>query len=176
MSTGVQLTLAKADEKAKAVGRVLARFSDRFKVVGSIRRRCPNVGDIDFVVEPRGGTAENREAIVAAISKHAHCERRGAKYASWTLRHGETLDVWFSHPGIVDLFNPQPSNWGMLELVRTGSREHNLRLIQIADGLGLKFDVQRGVIRDGEVIASKTERDVFEALGLCYLKPKERNV
>lgn len=85
------------------------------------------------------------------------------------------IDVFFTHAGEADLLSKTPSNWGSILLLRTGSKEHNIKLTQRAQTLGLKWETQRGIVApSGQIIASETEQDIFAALGLNYLEPKYR--
>jgi DNA polymerase/3'-5' exonuclease PolX len=42
--------------------------------------------------------------------------------------------------------------------------------------MGLMLSAAQGVIKDGKVIASRTEEEIFAALGLGYVEPKDREV
>jgi DNA polymerase (family 10) len=81
-----------------------------------------------------------------------------------------------SYNGVqVDIYYASLENWGITLLVRTGSTEHNKKLIAIAKRQGFYFSVARGIEnREGKVIASQTEEELFSALGLRYIPPEER--
>jgi DNA polymerase/3'-5' exonuclease PolX len=55
----------------------------------------------------------------------------------------------------------------------TGNDLFNRRIRLVAKSKGMKLN-QHGLFRKNEKIASKTEQEVFEALGLSWLEPKER--
>ena len=73
----------------------------------------------------------------------------------------------------VDLYVATPETWEPLLLIRTGSAEHNIKLSMRARKLGMKL-AHRGLVKNGRIIAS-TEKRIFEALGMEYVPPEERN-
>lgn len=104
--------------------------------------------------------------------------KNGAQYVEFLYNHPTAgtvqLDLWFAHAGKSDLFTGSPSNWGMLILARTGSKEHNVKLAATAKRQGLLFSPHEGIKRGDEIIASKTEEEIFAALGLAYVEPERR--
>ena len=69
------------------------------------------------------------------------------------------------------------STWGILLLIRTGSSEHNIKLCNLAIRKGYRLAYSQGLLNEeGEVIASRTEREVFQALGLDYVSPEDREL
>ena len=61
-------------------------------------------------------------------------------------------------------------------LVRTGSADHNMWLAGCAISMGMRIRYSEGLIKDGVAVAGETERGVFEALGLRYPLPSEREI
>ena len=76
----------------------------------------------------------------------------------------------------VDFYRAKPSTFGIHLLVRTGSAEHNMWLAGYAISKGMRIRYSEGLIKDGSVIAGETEKGVFEALGLPYPLPPEREI
>jgi DNA polymerase (family 10) len=87
---------------------------------------------------------------------------------------------------MLDIYIATPETWATLLLIRTGSKEHNIRLCSLAKqkGMYLKADGQ-GLFKANnpnpikedpgwERIAGDTELSIFEALGLPYKRPEER--
>lgn len=62
---------------------------------------------------------------------------------------------------------------GSAMLFLTGSADFNLRMRRVAKSKGLKLN-RYGLWNGDECIASKTEEDIFEALGLDYVPPEKR--
>lgn len=74
----------------------------------------------------------------------------------------------------VDLYNTTYEKWGVLLLIRTGSKKHNIILCSRARALGMMLSAKDGVIRDGKVIASRSEADIFKALDMEFVMPEDR--
>jgi DNA polymerase (family 10) len=143
------------------------------QIAGSIRRLKGGVNDIDIVVQPR--TDFWLTIIRTVINEFdAVVEKQGEKlatlYVPFVSRQG--------HGHVqVDLYRATEATWGVLLLVRTGSKEHNVRLCNLAISKGQRLLYSQGVVdKEGRVIAGKTEEEVFQALGLPYIIPKEREV
>ncbi|MBN1366607.1 MAG: hypothetical protein JW967_01600 [Dehalococcoidales bacterium] len=82
----------------------------------------------------------------------------------------------------VDFYIATPETWATLLLIRTGSREHNIKLCSLARQKGMKLHADgSGLFRvsllesePDERIAGDTEDSIFKALGLPYQEPEER--
>ncbi len=77
----------------------------------------------------------------------------------------------------VDIYRARPETWGVILLVRTGSKEHNVKLCTLARSKGLKLSASEGLVTQGgfgQIIASRTEEEIFTALGLEYVEPSNR--
>lgn len=160
---------------AEKIVTALAPFCDKIEVAGSIRRKRPEVGDVDIVCIPRG--IEGRAAVIERCRKSGHLVKNGPQYVEF-LYGGPLgpaqLDLWFAHAGKSDLFNSTPSNWGMLLLARTGSKEHNVKLAGIAKAKGLTFKPHDGIESGDVIVASETEEAIFAALGVPFVQPENR--
>lgn len=151
----------------------IEEYCIRVEVAGSIRRRKPTVNDIDIVAQPKPNSWLQ---IIKAIRGEfdAITEKQGEKLA--------TLYVPFASKQRqghlqVDLYRASRRTWGVLLLIRTGSPEHNIYLAKLAIRKGYRLAYSRGLVNEkGEVVASETERDVFQALGLDYIPPEEREL
>jgi DNA polymerase (family 10) len=62
--------------------------------------------------------------------------------------------------------------WGAAMIYFTGSKAHNVRIRELAVREGLKLN-EYGLFRasDGELLASRTEEEVYERLGLAWVHP-----
>lgn len=151
-----------AEKVAAAVVRRLSPYCHRIEVAGSIRRRRPRVNDIDIVLIPKDPWNLHHEIL--GLCKPHQPKMSGSKIMRITV-NGIDIDIYFT----------DDKAWGMILLVRTGSTDHNIYLASRAKKLGLHFSVARGVEdAKGEVIASRTEEEIFAALGLDYLPPERR--
>jgi DNA polymerase/3'-5' exonuclease PolX len=153
---------------AQKIAAELAPACDRIEIAGSLRRNAPQVHDIDLVVLPSGdGTALNSR-INELIS-------RGSLTP---VRAGEKIQCFIaSKTGIqVDMYIADQRTWPTLLLIRTGSKDHNIRLAMRAKELGMKLRASGDGIEDsaGGIICMEKEEDIFALLKLAYRRPEER--
>jgi len=152
------MKLQQAETIAKNFLSEIKEFCERIEIAGSIRRKTPEVNDIDIVLIPR-----QREHLIQRIRKISRVEVQGKK-----LMRTEYSNIQ------IDIYFATEATWGILLLVRTGSKEHNIKLCQYAINKGMKLSSEKGLMKDGKVIASKTEEEIFQALGMDYVEPEDR--
>src|SRR4029079_18048538 len=127
---------------------------------GSLRRMRETIGDIDILA-----AAIDPKPLMAAFAnwkRVAEVIVRGEKKTSVRLVDGPQ----------VDLRVVPPESWGAALQYFTGSKEHNVRIREIAVRKGLRLS-EYGVHRvdDGALVVSRTEEEVYEQLGLAYIPP-----
>jgi DNA polymerase (family X) len=127
---------------------------------GSLRRFSETVGDIDIIV-----AAGAPEPVMDALVAMTFVDRvlvRGA---------GKTSVV--SHRGMqVDLRIVAAHQLGAAQLYFTGSKGHNIKLRQRALTRGWTLnEYALSELESGRVIASETEAQIYEALGLRFIPP-----
>jgi len=136
---------------------------EHITAAGSFRRAKETVGDIDILA-----TASRPEGIVAAFVRMPLVEdvlARGPTKASVVVR--ETIQV--------DLRIVEHRSFGTVLQYFTGSKEHNVRLRQIALDRGYslsEYSLTR--LSDGRELFFDREEDVYSALGLAYIPPEMR--
>ncbi len=177
----MSLPLATAERIGAKIAGELTPFCDQIQVAGSIRRRRPTVNDIDLVVLPKPGRAEavRERCMRNAIRVQTEGEMTLVVYLRYPPAgpDGLQLDVWIATPAVADLFGGTPTNFGTLLLCRTGSREHNIRLVVRAEKMGYRWNPYHGVYDGhGRCLARATEEDVFKVLGLDFVRPEDREV
>lgn len=164
------IPLHRAEQFAERIVGQLTAFCTRVEVVGSIRRRRPEVNDIDLVVLPR-----DREAFKARCLRRCRALTNGEQNFIFETDNGIQVDVFFAREATPELFAPKPGNWGALMVCRTGSKEHNIYLCQHAQRLGMRYAPYDGVYDiHNKLIASDTEQEIFDALRLDYIRPEDR--
>ena len=138
----------------------------------AIRRRRPYCGDIDLVILPKPGMLQD---LQARFKRHCVAESEGPQNAMYRLPNGVQIDAFFAWESD-DFFTGRQTNFGTLLLCRTGSRQHNIWLIEHSKRLDTPWHPYVGVIEleKGTTIASATEEDIFRALKLDYLPPEQR--
>ena len=168
-----RLPLARAIGIALSLQERMAPHCEKLEIAGSIRRGRPSVGDIDFVCIPR-----DKAALKARFAEHWRVVTDGEQnfICARELTDGFELqvDIFFARPATRDLLENYPSNWGSLLLCRTGSKEHNIYLVEYAKRMGLKWNPYQGVFDGSKLLASETEADIFKALDLEFVPPERR--
>lgn len=158
---------------ANQVKEKLSPHCTRIEIAGSIRRRRPWVNDIDIVCIPA-----NQGQFIAALQSLGKIKVGGHKLIRCDLN--KTITEYY---GIsLDVYIATPETWATRLLIRTGSKSHNIRLCTLAkrrgmvlhaNGSGL-FKLKGFEGREEEKVAGDTEKSIFEALGLPYKPPEER--
>ena len=150
-----------AEEIAHALVRV--RGVKRVEPAGSLRRRKETVGDLDILVTSTDPTRV-MDAF-ARLPQVADVLERGPTKAS--VRHHEGIQV--------DLRVVEPATFGAALQYFTGSKEHNIRIREMAVKKRLKIS-EYGVFREpgGRRIAGATEEEVYAAVGLPWIPPELR--
>ncbi len=135
-------------------------------VCGSVRRWKETIGDIDLLV-----ASDQPAPIMAAFTGAPNVER--------ILAAGDTKSSVIVERGLqIDLRVVPPAAWGAALLYFTGSKEHNVRLRGYALRKKLLLN-EYGLYRVGEEktgtpVASRTEADIYAALGMDWIPPELR--
>jgi DNA polymerase/3'-5' exonuclease PolX len=163
------MNLATGQRAAEKIAEALNPFCERIEIVGSIRRRRPEVNDVDLVLIPR-----DLEALKGRCRQTATAVTDGPQNMIWRLANGMQLDIFVARPDEQDLLEEKPSNFGVLQLIRTGSKEHNIWLIERAKSMGLTLRPQEGLFAGEALLASSREQDILAALDLEWIRPEDR--
>lgn len=158
-----QFDLAIAEALAKTIVVRLYPYCSKIEIAGSIRRRMPKVHDIDIVLIP--SDPWNLEHEITGLALSGIRSRSGNKITS------------FVNSGIpVDLYYADDTTWSTLLLIRTGSRDFNIRLCSLARRMGWRLHADGSGLFDnnGKRIAGETEESVMRRLGLRYFPPQYR--
>jgi DNA polymerase (family 10) len=130
-------------------------------VAGSLRRRKETVGDLDFLVCARDPAAVGR--AFAGMPEVQHVHARGQTKVLVRLATGMDADLRLV---------PEAS-FGAALCYFTGSKAHNVALRRIAQGRGQKLN-EYGLFRGSRRLAGRSEKEVYEALGLSWIPPELR--
>jgi DNA polymerase (family 10) len=135
-------------------------------ICGSLRRWKETIGDIDLLV-----ASDQAAPIMAAFTGAPNVER--------ILAQGDTKSSVIVERGLqIDLRVVPAAAWGAALLYFTGSKEHNVRLRGYALRKKLLLN-EYGLYRVGEEktgtpVASRTEADIYAALGMDWIPPELR--
>ena len=161
------MDLTQASLLANKVLIALHPFCEGLKVAGSIRREKPEVHDIDIVAMPKvvmsstafgfpaPCSADNVWTLLIPFELH----KLGLKRE---ISGPELIRCSFPDGFQVDIYRARPETWGIILLVRTGSKEHNMKLCALAKSKGLKFSVSRGIVAFW-INARRTPRSVRQS-------------
>ena len=156
------MQLNEARKKGEQILKQISTFIARGRLAGSIRRKKPIVRDIDIVIE---SSSINIDKLKNELSKLGTLKLKGDKL----IRILTPDDIQ------VEIYIASKENYEPLLLIRTGSKEHNIKLTIKAQSLNYKLTAN-GLIdnKTGSVIA-KSEKDIFKALKMNYVEPQHRN-
>lgn len=152
---------------------------DRLVIAGSLRRRQPTVGDVEFLyisrTEVRPDPADMFASItvsladeaIAALEKSGVLERRRNVKGSEMYGPKNKLMRHRATGLPVDLFAATRENWWNYLVCRTGPAESNTRIAQAAQARGWQWNPYgAGFSRAGETHAIGSEAEVFAFVGL----------
>ena len=161
------MRLEEATLIAERVKEVLTPYCERVEIVGSIRRGKPIVHDVDIVLIEKPEAALTINYVLSHIGTIA---KDGPKIKQLWYTENQSLIS-------VDLYLATPATWATLLLIRTGSKENNIRLCSLARRKGWHLEASGGGLcdEDGNRIAGDTEESIYQALSVPYQEPRERS-
>jgi len=181
-----------SEAEAWAVARPLAlaleQVCERVEIAGSLRRRRPNVGDIELLfiprcVEVKSGlfdTALESQAdrLIEGWLKEGLLAKRPSKVGVFTWGEKNKLAVHVPSGIPVDLFSTTQLNWWNSLVCRTGGKTSNLQITNGALRRGWSFEAYGSgfhrVNDETERYDTTSEEDVFRFVGLPYVPPERR--
>lgn len=142
-------------EKGKKISKkVVKMIGGQTLVCGSIRRKSDFIGDIDIVA------IETRELVDKLLKN------------GFEIKNSMATNIIDDIPVVV--YFADNSNWGSMIMHFTGSKELNIMMRSTARKKGMTLN-QYGLFEDLNCIASRTEEDIYNVLGMKFLKPEDRN-
>ena len=159
---------------------------ERIAIAGSLRRGKAFVSDVEVLFVPRlterpDGLFDRRivsvadEVLEEMLATNVLAKRPNVN-GSFTWGVANKLAIHCATGIPVDFFGTTPENWWVSLVIRTGSKETNLRLTTgankrgaslMAYGCGIKWS-------NGEIWAAHSEHDVFDLCKVPYLEPENR--
>jgi DNA polymerase (family 10) len=134
----------------------------RYDVLGSLRRQVSTIGDIDIAV----ATNHPKEIIDQFVSfSHQRIVDQGERGATLLLSNGRQADLRVQ----------TPEAYGAMLQYFTGSKNHNIRLRELALTKGLSLS-EHGIksVKTGKIVTYETEEAFYKAVGLAYVPPELR--
>jgi DNA polymerase (family 10) len=166
--SGSRIPLGSAYPIASAIVSSLSELDtvEEASFAGSLRRMRETVGDIDILV-----SSTDPESVIRHFTHLDMVDR--------IIAEGKTKGSVITKGHIqVDLRVVSRESYGAALNYFTGSKEHNIRLRELAQQRGMKLNEYGlyGKKRAGaeKRLAGSTEEEVYEALGLSYIPPEIR--
>lgn len=130
-------------------------------VAGSCRRWKETCGDLDILA-----IAEDSEVVMNRLAQHplvVDVLSRGPTRQRVKLRDGLELDL-----RVVPA-----ESFGAALMYFTGSKEHNIEIRRRAIERGYKLN-EYGLLQGEQLVAGRTEAEIYEAVGLNWIPPELR--
>ncbi|MBW8748194.1 MAG: DNA polymerase/3'-5' exonuclease PolX [Acidobacteria bacterium] len=159
-----------ATATAERIAALIREFSgiDTVTPAGSLRRGRETVGDLDLLVTGPACEPDCVAAVVdhvASLPLIANLIAKGQNKVSFNMRNGLQVDVRML----------PKSSYGAALQYFTGSKMHNVALRQRAIKMGYTLsEYALARMDDSSIVASATEQEIYNALGLDYIPPELR--
>jgi len=161
---------------------------DRIQIVGSVRRKKKEVGDVEVLYIPKWKKKEfatdlfGEELTNEATEKVLSLEADGILARRKTEKKGSIIfGEWnklMVHPATgvpVDLFSTTEECWWNSLVCRTGGAKTNTMISMAAIKRGLKWNNNGpGFTSADSIIPTYSEEDVFKIVGMQYWPPERR--
>jgi DNA polymerase (family 10) len=135
---------------------------EKATTAGSLRRMRETVGDLDILV-----AAKDSKPVMEAFTSLPEVLRvlgSGSTKSSVEFNNGLRAQLWV-HP---------PERYGTALQYATGSKDHNVRLRELALKKDLSLSEHAFARKDGSEILCSQEEEVYATLGLPWISPELR--
>lgn len=161
---GSRMLLGRALPVALEIQRLLSSTPGvvRVSLAGSLRRMKETVGDVDVLATSSSPPQVTESFISMPMVKHV-------------LAKGDTRSSVLLTNGLqVDLRIVPDDCFGSALQYFTGSKEHNIKLREIAQRRAMKLSEYGLFDESGKRIAGRDEEGIYRSLGMCYVEPELR--
>lgn len=164
----------------------LAPCCERIAIVGSLRRGKEEVGDAELLFIPRyttrpDGLFDSRIVDVCAevcdgLLADGVLVKRPSKVGVFTWGAHNKLAIHVRSGIPLDLFATNDMNWWVSLVIRTGSKETNLRLTNGAIKQNASLNAYGSGVTwsDGTTTPALSEKSVFDMCRVPYIEPHQR--
>ena len=179
------MKLEQAQKIAESLISDLNPYCERIEIGGSIRRKKPDVKDVELICIPKfaeigtgqttlfgGETSITENRLFGQMAKQCSVLKMGEKYAQ--------IEVFDEHAtGVrqyikVDVFTATPETWGYIFLIRTGPAEFSKWVVTELKRRGYTLKDGAVWLEDSLGLVqcnTQSEHDVFRMLGIDYIEP-----
>lgn len=160
------MKLEQALKTAEKVKALLTPHCERIEIAGSIRRKKPDVKDIEIVAIPKPFDVGLFQSGIATIVNQWQKVKGElpCKYTQRILPEGIKLDLFFAERG----------NWGLIYAIRTGSADYSHKVLA-TEWVKRGYKSEGGyLVANGKQIAVPEEEDLFRLIGVPFIAPELR--
>lgn len=158
------MELIKIQEIANQLLSLLTPFIKQGMICGSIRRKKADCRDIDIVLIPKNDFMSLVIIKQILIKQSKKLLLDGLKIFRF-IRKEDGLQI--------DIYLANEKDYGVLCLLKTGSKEHNIKLCSLAKRKNWKVTAE-GLVIGNEII--RGEKEILEKVfGKC-IEPEEREI
>ena len=162
------MTYEKALQIAQRTVEQLRPHCERIEIAGSIRRKKPEVKDIEIVAIPKPyEVGLFASGIATVVNKWEKVKGElPCKYTQRILPEGIKLDLFFA----------TPHNYGLIYVIRTGSAAYSHEVLAIG-WVKKGYKCKGGMLTHSEkTIPVPEEIDLFKIIGIEMPDPEQRNI
>lgn len=141
----------------------------KVEIAGSVRRRKPEVKDIEICLVP-----VNTNKVFNVLGKFLLEHNKNFKY----IKNGSRYKQFRHRDCQIDMFIAKPDNWGIIFLVRTGSAAFSTKILSAwkkVTGGGYSKD---GYLydRNDKIVYTYEEEEVFKLCKMDFVNPEDRSL
>jgi len=167
---------------------LLNPFVDRIAICGSVRRMEATCSDIEILFVPKVQTVPDglfdtvqkdlADEYLESLFKSGLIGKRlntAGHVAAWGPKNKLAVHTVSGIP--IDFFSTSVESWWVSLVIRTGSKETNLRLTTGAQKLNRTLHAYGSGVESratGELFVATSEEDVFKLCNVPYLEPRKR--
>ena len=149
MATTVKVRMTYSDAVALANEFIEKFVVGKHEIAGSIRRKEDVIGDIDII------TVDPLMKVTSRFTPDV------------TIVRGKYLKLDVDYKGVrVNIYYCKPTHWGSMMFYLTGPKNYTIAYRRMAASQGYSLNQYGLFDRAGNTIASKTEAEIYRALGL----------
>lgn len=186
MADKQRIKLGKAECIADEICCLLSPFCERIAIAGSIRRKRPEVGDVEIVCAPKlqatGLFGDGLPVDLVSVCCDTYLESGRMAHRldkNGRKSYGQKFKRLLFEGFPLDLFSVlDQAQFGVIFTIRTGPAEFSKRLVTQKAWGGLmpeNFRVNDGYLWNGaESVSCPEEIDFFRAIGAGWILPEQR--